>query len=112
MNFVTIFIPRSCTSSYLVTFVKTYFEVLDLQTFCDVCTRRLSVSYRDQHLDRFVFYFTRGHLEQVVTFPRVKHTVVFIFGDPALNFGSCSIRVFTLFVYILVFCTSCESPPK
>ena len=55
MSFVTIFIPRSCTSSYLVTLVKTCIEVLDLQTFCDVCIRRLSVNYRDQHLDRFVF---------------------------------------------------------
>ena len=81
-----------------MTFVKTYFEVLDLQTFCDDCIRRLCVSHCDQHLDCFVFYYTRGHLEQVITFPRVKDTVVFMFGDPASNLGSRSIRVFTLFV--------------
>ena len=75
----TAFIPRSCTSSYLVTLAKTCFEVLDLQTFCDVCIIRLSVSYYDQHLGRFVFLPFSVYFPNCIYVkrPRTSHTCVF-----------------------------------
>ena len=45
VNLMTIFTPRSCTSSYLVTIVNTlYVEALDLLTISDDYVERLCVS--------------------------------------------------------------------
>ena len=95
----TAFIPRSCTSSYLVTLAKTCFEVLDLQTFCDVCIIRLSVSYYDQHLGCFMF--CRFHIFRGL-----------YIRQEAKDLSYLCFHLFCVYCDYIITLYSCESPPK